>query len=177
MDLFVLLMFLIIMAMNWMLIYIKTQFNPNDTNRKYINIKNHSLAKLLIKQKSEYVKYVKVKDRLKLNIPCLIGYVIFAFIITIAISMYLIPEIPCEPTRLPFSRHNSIILDTYNAKIPYILAFIMLLAQLDIVLVSANIKLFKPENENATKGSKIGFSILTSGFLLFTGYLIYALIK
>ncbi len=177
MDLFALLMFLIIMSINWILIYYKTQFNPNDTNRKYINIKNRSLAKLLIQEKSDYVKYVKVKDRLKLNIPCFIGYVIFAFIIIIAIIMYLIPEMPCEPTRLPFSKFDAIILDTYNEKIPYTLAFIMVLVQIDITLVPANIKLFKIENENATIGWKIGCSILTLFFLLFTVYLIYALIK
>ena len=174
MDLFVLLMFLLMMAINWMLIYSKTQFNPNDTNRKYINIKNHSLAKLLIQQKSDYVK---VKDKLKLNIPCFIGYIILVIIVIIAIIMYLIPEMPCEPTSLPFSRFNSLILDTYNAKIPYTLAFIMVFVQFDIMLVSANIKTFKTEKENTTKGSKIGFSILTSGFLLFTIYLMYALIK
>ena len=43
--------------------------------------------------------------------------------------------------------------------------------QLDIILLSATKK------EDATKGSKIGLSLLTVGFLLFTGYLIYALIK
>ena len=177
MNLFVLLMFLLMVAINWMLIYSKTQFNPNDTNRKYINIKNRSLAKLLIQQKSDYVKYVKVKDRLKLNIPCFIGYIVLVIIVIIAIIMYLIPEIPCEPTSLPFSRFNSIILDTYNAKIPYTLAFIMAFVQFDIMLVSANIKMFKKEKENTTKSSKIGFSILTSGFLLFTVYLTYALIK
>lgn len=177
MDLNPLLMFLILMAINWMLIYSKTQFNPNDTKGKYINIKNRSLAKLLIKQKSDYVKYVKVKDRWKLNIPCFIGYVIFSFIIIIAIIMYLIPEMSCEPTRLPFSRFNSIIIDTYNAKIPYILAFMMLFVQFDIMLVFANIKLFKTEKDKITKGSKISFSILTLGFLLFTGYLTYVLIK
>ena len=75
--------------------------------------------------------------------------------------MYLIPEMPCEPTSLPFSRFNSIIIDTYNAKITYILAFIMLFVQIDIMLVSANIKMFKTEKKKITKGSKIGFSILT----------------
>ena len=177
MDLFVLQMFLIIMFSNWLLIYSKTQFNPNDTNRKYINIKNRSLAKLLIQQKSDYVEYVKVKDRLKLNIPCFISYIILVVIIIIAIIMYLIPEMPCEQTRLPFSRFNSIIIDTYNAKIPYILAFIMLFVQFDIMLVSANIKMFKTGKENKTKGSKIGFSILTLGFMFVTVYLTYALIK
>ena len=165
------------MAMNWVLIYSKTEFNPNDANKKYITIKNRSLSKLLIQQKSSHVKYVKVKDRLKLNIPCFISYIILALILIIAVVSYFVPEIPCEPTRLPFSRHHSVILDTYNAKIPYALAFIMLCSQLDIVLVSINIKLLKTKNANATKGLKIGGCILTLGFLLFTGYLVYALIK
>ena len=53
----------------------------------------------------------------------------------------------------------------------------MLFVQFDIMLVFANIKLFKTEKDKITKGSKISFSILTLGFLLFTGYLTYVLIK
>lgn len=177
MDLFVFLMFLLLMAVNWVLIYSKTQFNPNSTNRKYINIKNRFLAKILIQQKSDYIKYVKVKDRLKLNIPCFIGYIIFAVIFVISIIMYLVPEMPCEPTSLPFGKFNSVILDTYNAKIPYTLALIMIFVQFDIMLLSANIKQLKAKNENTTKAFKIGFSVLTLGFLFVTVYFTYILIK
>ena len=177
MDFYVLLMFLLIMCINWVLIYAKTEFNPNDTNRKYITIKNRSLAKLLIQQKSHYVTYHKVKDRLKLNIPCLIGYIILTFILIVAGVSYAVPEIPCEPTSLPFGRRHGIILDTYNAKIPYTLACIMMYIQTAIILIPLNIKMFKKRHADITTGFKIGFSIVSVGVLLFTGYLVYALIK
>lgn len=105
-----------------------------------------------------------------------ISYIILAIILIIAVVSYFVPKIPCEPTRLPFSRRHSIILDTYNAKIPYALAFIMLFLQFDVGLVSINFKLLKTKNTNATTALKIGSCILTLDFLLFTCYL-YALIK
>ena len=163
------------MAINWVLIYSKTEFNPNDTNRKYIIIKNRTLASVLIDEKSSYVKYVKVKDRQKLNIPCFIFYIAFALILIITIVFCVLPEMPCEPTRLPFGRRNSVILDTYNAKVPYTLSFLLFCAQVDFMFVPGSIKIFKMKDQ--TIGSKIGIGILTLGFLLFTGYLVYTLIK
>lgn len=80
MDFIALVMYLIIMAINWVLIYGKTEFNPND-NRKYIIIKNRTLANLLMQKKSSYVKYVKVKDRQKLNIPCFIFYIAYILVL------------------------------------------------------------------------------------------------
>ena len=172
-----LLSFLCIMLVNWAFIYSKTEFNPNDINRKYITIKNRSLAKLFIQQRSHYVKYNKVKDRLKLNIPCFVKYVILAFIFIIAVVSYFFPEMHCEPVSLPFSRRHSIILDTYNAKIPYTLAFIMAYIQVAITIIPLNIKMFKKKSEDITTVFKIGFSILSLGVLLLIGYLCYALIK
>lgn len=176
MNIFAILMFMLVIFMNWMLIYSKTSFNPKD-NRKYINIKNRSLAKLLIQQKSEYVKYNKVSDRIKLNIPCFVSYIVLILIVIISIILFSCPEMPCEPVRLPFSRHGGITIDTYNMKVPYILAFLMLFVQFDITFISLLIKLFKANNETETKGSKIGWIILTLGFLFVTGYLIYALFQ
>ena len=162
------------MSINWVLIYSKTEFNPNDTNRKYIFIKNRTLASVLINKKSSHVKYVKVKDRQKLNIPCFVFYIFFALILLITIIFCVLPEIPCKPISLPFGRRNSIILDTYNAKVPYILSFLLFCVQLDFMFVPGSIKLLKIKNEKI--GSKIGIGIFTLGFLLFTGYLMYALI-
>ncbi len=174
MEVFVLIMYLIMMAINWVLIYSKTEFNPNDTNRKYIIIKNRTLASVLIDKKSSHVKYVKVEDRQKLNMPCFIFYIAFALILLITILFCVLPEMPCKPIDLPFSRHNSIILDTYNAKVPYILSFLLFCVQLDFMFVPGIIKILKIKNQ--TIGLKIGMGILTLGFLLFTGYFVYALI-
>ena len=52
-----------------------------------------------------------------------------------------------------------------------------LFTQFDITFISLLIKLFKANNETETKGSKIGWIILTLGFLFVTGYLIYALFQ
>ncbi len=175
MEVFVLIMYLIMMAINWVLIYSKTEFNPNDTNRKYIIIKNRTLASVLIDNKSSYVKYVKVKDRQKLNIPCFVFYIAFALILLITIILCLLPEMPCQPTSLPFSRHNSIVLDTYNAKVPYTLSFLLFCAQVDFMFVPGSIKILKMQDQ--TIGSKIGVGILTLGFLLLTGYFAYVLFK
>lgn len=116
-------------------------------------------------------------DRIKLNIPCFVSYIVLILIVIISIILFSCPEMPCEPVRLPFSRHGGITIDTYNMKVPYILAFLMLFTQFDITFISLLIKLFKANNETETKGSKIGGIILTLGFLFVTGYLIYALFQ
>ncbi len=175
MEIFVFILYLTIMSINWVLIYSKTEFNPNDANKKYITIKNCSLSKLLIQQKSSYIKYVKVNDRQKLNIPCFIFYIFFALVMLTTIIFCILPEMPCKPTSLPFSRRHFITLNTYNAKVPYILSFLLLCAQIDFMFVPGFLKILKIKNQNI--GLKIGVGILTLGFLLFTGYLVYALIR
>ncbi len=177
MDLFVLLMFLLIMAINWVLIYSKSPYNPNKPNAKYINIKFKPLRKILILPKHADLKYVKVKDRSKLYLPCFFGYIILTLILIITIIFYFIPEIPCQPIRLPFGKLHSVVLDTLNAKIPYTLAFIMLFLQFDFTLVSINIKIIKAKNKDATTALKIGLSIMVICSLLFIIYLLYALLK
>ena len=84
MNIFVLIMYLLVLAINWTLIHSKTEYNPN-INRKYILIKNRRLAEILINKKSSYVKYVKVKDRQKLNIPCFVLYLAFALIVLVTV--------------------------------------------------------------------------------------------
>ena len=81
---------------------------------------------------------------------------------------------PCEPISMPFSRRNSIVLDTYNAKIPYVLAFLLFFVQINLYFVPMSIKVFK--NKEQGLGIKIGVAILDLAFLLFSGYLLYALI-
>lgn len=174
MNIFVLIMYFLIMEINWVLIYSKTEFNPN-ISRKYIIIKNRRLAEILIVKKSSYVKYVKVKDRQKLNMPCFILYIAFALVVLVTIVFLFLPKMPCEPISMPFSRHNPIMLDTYNAKVPYVLAFLLLFVQVNLLFVPMSIKIFK--NREQGLGIKIGIAILDLAILLFTGYLLYALIK
>ncbi len=173
MNIFVLIMYLLVMAINWTLIHSKTEYNPN-INRKYILIKNRRLAEILINKKSSYVKYVKVKDRQKLNIPCFVLYLAFALIVLVTVIFFLLPKMPCEPISMPFPRHNPIVLDTYNAKIPYVLAFLLFFVQINLYFVPMSIKVFK--NKEQGLGIKIGVAILDLAFLLFSGYLLYALI-
>ena len=168
---------LLFMGVSWVLIHSYTSFDPNKPTWWYINLKSKPLARLLINPKSHHLKYIKVKDRLKLNIPCLIGYILWFAAAIISVIFIFLPQMPCEPTALPFSRRHQIVLDTYNIKVPYGSALLLFFLIIDAVLISLLLKIFRAKNIELSKKWKISFIALTVFLLLATLYLFFAIIR
>ena len=169
-----LIQFIFFIVIDWVLIKFHTSFNPEKQNRKYI-VLPRGIAKYFINQKSSYVKYVKVKDRQKLSIPCFIGYIACILTVITAIIMYILPVYPCKPLLVPFSRRRGITVYTYNSKIPYLLSFLILAVQINIILIDLTIKLFKAKEKTVSFWLKFGCIAITLGFVAVTIYFIYAL--
>lgn len=166
--------FIFFIIIDWVLIRFHTEFNPEKQNKKYI-ILPRSIAKYFIQQKSSRVKYVKVKDRQKLSIPCFIGYIACIITVITAILMYILPDYPCKPLMVPYSRRHTLTVYTYNSKVPYILSFLIFTILIDIILINSTIKLFKVKDKPVSFWIKIGCIALTSGFVAVTLNFIFEL--
>jgi len=169
-----LIFFSIFIMISWVLIKSKTDFNPEEKDKKYI-ILPRSIAKYFVNQKSSYVKYVKVKDRQKLSIPCFIGYLACIITVLTAIVMYFLPLYPCSPIKLPLSRRRTITISSYNAKIPYIMSLLIFFTQIDIVFVKLAVQIFKVESQEAKLWMKILIVVMCILFTAFILYLVYAI--
>ncbi len=167
----------IFMGLSWIFIRSFTGFDPNKPDWWYVNLKSKALANLLVDPKSHHLKYVKVKDRLKLNIPCLVGYILWFVALIVSLIFMLLPQMPCKPTVLPFSRRHQIVLDTYNVKVPYGSALLLFFLIIDAVLISLLLKIFRVKNIELSKKWKISFIALTVFLLLATLYLFFAIIR
>lgn len=60
---------------------------------KYVSLKSKVLAELLIPKKTGYVK---VAERKKISLYSLIFYSLFAVLILALITLFIMPDIPCE---------------------------------------------------------------------------------
>ena len=168
--------FLLTASVCWCLLYSFSSYNPNKPNAKYITIPNKTLAKILISKRNLWLKYVKVKDRNKLYLPCFLGYIIALLILIISLIMVFLPPIPCDPIIFPTGRRGHFILDTYNEKIPLLLIFLLFVVVFLCVLFSVSFRLFTKKDKSITIGSKIFVIFILFLFLLLAGYVFIMLI-
>lgn len=160
----------------WFLIYLSAPYNPNKPNAKYITIKNKTIANLLIPKRNPWLKYVKVKDRNKLRLPSLIGYISLTLLLLASLVMFLLPSLPCEPVALPFSRRSQITVATYNEKIPLSLILVFLSFVLLSFIIPAFIHSFSKKAKPIDIGSQILIFFVILLFLFMSGYLLINLI-
>lgn len=108
-----------------------TTYHPHLLFKKYVIIKNQTLAKLLIGQSDPVNSRAKnaKSNRNKLSYAGIVFYISFLFLVILSIVMFLIPDIPVESFTFD-SKTMFLTGSTLNAKLPTVLAFALMFAEI-----------------------------------------------
>ncbi|MBQ4630345.1 MAG: hypothetical protein IJB70_05115 [Clostridia bacterium] len=100
-----------------------------NSKLKYISLNSKFWVRCLIPKRNEYVK---VNDRNRISIFSLIFYLLFAILVLALISMFILPDIPCEEYVARFGKRGQIkwVVDTLNEKLINLLPILFCLSEL-----------------------------------------------
>ena len=174
-------MYFVLFFSTLLLAKMNTSYDDDLLFKKYVTIKNPTLAKILInQQKIQVIKYSRTKNtkanRKKLLIPGLIFYILSIILMIFSIILrYCIH--PIYITNYEVSSKYNLIVDTLNEKVPIILSVALIYLELFVYSINT----FQYQN-NRRKGfeKKINtiLGILVIMFVAFSFiYLIYATVS
>ncbi len=134
---------------------------------KYITLKSNFLCKCLIPKVSGYVK---VADRKKISLFSFVFSLLFALLVIALVSVFILPDIPCEPFIGRFGKRGRIkwTINTLNEKLIYLLPILFFL--IEIIAFSSLGILEAIKSKTESKKSLYG---LFGALIMFVGLFVF----
>lgn len=136
-------------------------YDSRYNDRRYFVLQNKKIVKILLPKSLGWLRNVK-RSKSDFNKMTYIGAIFYfcnlLLILSIPIFLFLTPEISVQPFEID-SRYIYIFVDTFNEKIPVILALILL--SIEIIFIFLHIFI------QSKKQNKKGMVILSSILLIF----------